>query len=70
MAHEQYCMTEKAFVTNGKYSSIAVMSVPRAFRNSPDTVSRSSAATLATHLTMPSKIQSSIDCQLLPYVPV
>ena len=35
-----YCITAKALDINGKYSSIAVMSAPRALRNKPDTASR------------------------------
>ena len=44
----------------GKYSSMAVMSVPRASRNKPDTASRIIDAILATQLTIPSKIQSKM----------
>ena len=41
------------------YSSIAVMSVPRAFRNSPDMASMMDEAMPATQSMMPSNIQSS-----------
>ncbi len=39
MAYAVTCMTLYAFVTNGKYSSMAVISVPNASRNRPDTAS-------------------------------
>ena len=58
-AHAIYCMTVKAFETNGKYSSIAVMFVPSAFKNRPDTASISWETILLIHVTIPSKIQSS-----------
>ncbi len=37
--HAVYCITVKALPTNGKYSSIASISVPSALRNSPETAS-------------------------------
>ena len=49
----------KAFVTKGKYSSMATMSVPKALRNRPDTASISWVTTLLIQVTIPSKIQSS-----------
>lgn len=48
-------------MTKGKYSSIAVISVPSASRNSPDTASNSWETTLATQLTIPSNIQAKKD---------
>ena len=59
IAHAVYCMALKALVTKGKYSSIAVISVPSAFKNSPDTASISFVAALLIQVTIPSKIQSS-----------
>jgi hypothetical protein len=59
-AHAVYCMIEKAIVINGKYSSIAVISVPRALRKIPDMASMSDVMMLAVQFTMPSKIQSKI----------
>lgn len=44
-------------MTKGKYSSIAVISVPSASRNSPDTASNRWETILATQLTIPSNIQ-------------
>ena len=52
-----YCITENAVLTNGKYSSIASISVPSAFRNIPDTASISFVVVSLTQSTMPSKIQ-------------
>lgn len=60
MHHAVYCMMVKAFVINGKYSSIATMSVPRAFKKIPDIVSIIDVTMLAIQLTIPSKIQSRI----------
>ena len=58
-AHAVYCITSKAFPTNGKYSSMAVISVPSALRNKPETASISVVTVLLIHVIMPSKIQSS-----------
>jgi hypothetical protein len=49
-----------ATVTNGKYSSIASISVPRASRNTPEIASIIDVIRLAIQLTMPSNIQSRI----------
>ena len=54
-----------AFVTNGKYSSIAVISVPSALRKRPDTASITCETILLTQVTIPSNIQSSIIYHLL-----
>ena len=60
IAQDVYWRVPYAFVIKGKYSSIAVMSVPRASRNRPDTASRIVDAILAIQLTIPSKIQSKM----------
>ena len=52
------CMMSYALVTKGKYSSMAVISVPSASRKSPDTASKSCETILAIQPTIPSKIQS------------
>ena len=49
-----------AFVTKGKYSSMAVMSVPKASRNRPDTASISDEMIPDTQPIIPSKIQSNM----------
>ena len=36
IAHAVYCMMLNALVTNGKYSSITVISVPKVSRNIPE----------------------------------
>ena len=59
-AHAVYCIMVKAMVTKGKYSSIAVMSVPSALRKMPETASMMLVTMLAIQLAMPSKIQSNI----------
>ena len=56
----KYCKMEKAFPTNGKYSSIAVMSVPSASKNKPETASMRLVTIPLTQSTIPSKIQFSI----------
>ena len=66
-AHAVYCMMSKAAVMKGKYSSIAVMSAPRAPRKMPDTASMICEAMLDIQVTMPSKIQSKIINHLLQY---
>ena len=59
MAQAVYWKMLNALLTKGKYSSIAVMSVPRASRKSADTASMRLETVLLTHSTIPSKIQSS-----------
>ena len=66
IAHAIYCITSNAFVTNGKYSSIAVRSVFNVFKNSPETASISCDTILEIHLTIPSNIQSSNISHLRP----
>ncbi|MCL2776245.1 MAG: hypothetical protein FWD71_23330 [Oscillospiraceae bacterium] len=58
--HAVYCIISKVLETNGKYSSIVVISVPRAFRSMPETASITAVTILAIHVTIPSKIQSRI----------
>jgi hypothetical protein len=53
-------MIVKAFVTKGKYSSIADISVPSALKKIPDMASITLVATLAIQFAIPSKIQSRI----------
>ena len=48
---------ENASVTNGKYCSIAVISVPKAFKKMPETASMMLVTMDATQFTMLSKIQ-------------
>ena len=64
MAHAMYCITSKALDINGKYSSIAVISVPRALRNKPDTASINDEAIPEIHVMIPSNIQSKIATHL------
>ena len=65
-AQAVYCITVKALLTKGKYSSMAVMSVPSACRNIPETASIRSVTTELTHVIIPSNIQSSIGYHLHP----
>ena len=64
IAQAVYCITVKALLTKGKYSSMAVMSVPSACRNIPETASIRSVTTELTHVIIPSNIQSSIGYHL------
>ena len=59
-AHAVYCKIVNALVINGKYCSIAVMSVPSAFKKIPDVESIKLETTLASQSATPSKIQSNI----------
>jgi hypothetical protein len=59
-AHAVYCITVNAIVTNGKYSSIAVISVPRASRKIDEIASIMLVTTLASQFAMPSNIQSKM----------
>ena len=63
--HAIYFITQYATVMKGKYSSITVISAPKAFRNSPDTASISEEAMLEIQVMIPSKIQSKIVVHLL-----
>lgn len=57
---------ENASVTNGKYCSIAVISVPKAFKKMPETASMMLVTMDATQFTILSKIQlKSNDAHLL-----
>ena len=49
----------------GKYSSIAVISVPSASRNRPEMASMIWVMMLATQFAAPSKIQSNIEYHLM-----
>ncbi len=64
-AQAVYCMTSKALVIKGKYSSIVTISVPNALRKRPETASIICDAMLETQVTIPSKIQSKIVIHLL-----
>ena len=64
-AQAVYCMTSKALVMKGKYSSMVTMSVPNALRKRPETASMICEAMLEIHVTIPSKIQSKIVVHLL-----
>lgn len=57
--HARYCMMVNAVLTKGKYTSITVMSVPSAFKNSPDTASMRSVTMPAIQSMIPSNIQSN-----------
>ena len=72
-AQAVYCMTSKALVIKGKYSSIVTMSVPNALRKRPETASMICDAILETQVAIPSKIQSKIVIHLpsdpdLPFI--
>ena len=60
-----YCITSKALVMKGKYSSMVTMSVPNALRKRPETASMICEAILEIQVTIPSKIQSKIVIHLL-----